>query len=294
MAENKSAQHSTKMKTTQQTGRLDATFHALARRREKALIAYVMAGDPSLLETGRIVAALAQAGADIVELGVPFSDPVADGPVIQQAAERALKQGVSLKNVLATVARIRRDGVALPIVLMTYCNPVYAFGVERFFQEAEQSGVDGVIFPDLPLEETATFCPPRHRRSIPIIFLVAPTTPPERMVPIIAASRGFVYYVSLTGITGASLTGRETVASKVRQLKSMTTLPVAVGFGIATPGDAEAVAQAADGVIVGSALVSIVASAASDPAYMARLQTFVVSLKQAIAPPTAAQSGDSD
>ena len=261
---------------------LDATFQALARRNEKGLIAYVMAGDPSLAETGRIVAALAAAGADIVELGVPFSDPVADGPVIQQAAERALKQGTSLKEILAMVALLRRGGVAIPIVLMTYCNPVYAFGVERFFQEAGQAGVDGVIVPDLPLEEAKAFCPPHQNRSLPLIFLVAPTTPPARMAAIVAASRGFVYYVSLTGITGASLTDRQAVTSRIRELKAMTTLPVAAGFGIATPDDAEAVARAADGIIVGSALVSIIASASSDPAYLERLQTFVASLKQAI------------
>jgi len=268
--------------------RLDATFHALAARNEKALIAYVMAGDPSLAETERIVAALAASGADIVELGVPFSDPVADGLIIQQAAERALKSGTSLAGILAMVARLRRNGVALPIVLMTYCNPVYLFGVERFFQKAEETGVDGVILPDLPLEEAHTFCSPRWRGSLPLIFLVAPTTPPDRMAGIAAASRGFLYYVSLTGITGASLTDREAVTSRIRQLKSITTLPVAVGFGIATPDDARVVAQAADGIIVGSALVSIIALARSDPAYLERLQAFVTSLKQAIHPPTAA------
>ena len=264
--------------------RLDATFQALARRNEKALIAYVMAGDPSLSETGRIVAALAAAGADIVELGVPFSDPVADGPVIQQAAERALKSDTSLADILAAVTRLRRDGVALPIVLMTYCNPVYAFGVKQFFQEAEEAGVDGVILPDLPLEEAKAFCSPRQRRLLPLIFLVAPTTPPDRMAAIVAASRGFVYYVSLTGVTGASLTGCQAVASRIRELKSLTTLPVAVGFGISTPDDANVVAQTADGIIVGSAIVSIIASASSDPAYLERLQTFAASLKQAIRP----------
>jgi len=276
-------------RAAKQANRLDATFQTLATRNEKALIAYVMAGDPSLLETYRIVLALAAAGADIVELGVPFSDPVADGPIIQQAAERALKQGTSLADILVMVATIRRDGVALPIVLMTYCNPVYAFGVERFFQEAEQAGVDGVIVPDLPLEEAKGFCPPRSRRSLPLIFLVAPTTPPDRMAAIVAASSGFIYYVSLTGITGASLTNRAAVTTRIRELKSMTTLPVAAGFGIATPDDAQAVAQAADGIIVGSALVSIIASASSDHTWLERLQATVAALKQAIRLPDQGQ-----
>jgi tryptophan synthase alpha chain len=260
---------------------LTATFKNLSERGEKALITYVMAGDPSLSQTEEIVRALDSAGADIVELGVPFSDPVADGPTIQRAAERALQQGTTLTQVLEWVAILRRR-TRLPLVLMSYCNPIHAFGIERFFKTAHAVGVSGLIIPDLPIEEAQPFLIQQRRHHVDLIFLVAPTTPPDRAARICGQSSGFVYYVSLTGVTGARLQDQGDATARIRTLKAMSDSPVAVGFGIATPQEAKAVAAEADGVIVGSALVKIIGTAASDPEYLSRLTAFVSSLKGAL------------
>jgi tryptophan synthase alpha chain len=260
--------------------RIESAFKNLAARGEKALIAYVMAGDPTLLQTAQIVLEIEKAGADLIELGVPFSDPVADGPPIQRASERALCQGVSLRSVLGLVSTLRRQ-TKIPLVLMTYCNPIYAFGMETFFKEARGAGVDGLIIPDLPLEEAKEAISQGRRHLIDLIFLVAPTTPLDRAEKIIKAATGFIYYVSLTGITGSHLTDTDSVRERVRQLKSLTDRPVAVGFGISTSKEAKEMAQEADGVIVGSALVKIIETAPSDPAFLSRLVALVSSLKEA-------------
>lgn len=261
--------------------RIEATIKNITARGEKALIAYVMAGDPTLSETAQIVLEMEKAGADLIELGVPFSDPVADGPTIQKASERALRQGVTLRGVLDLVTLLRRQ-TKIPLILMTYSNPIYAFGLGAFFKEAKGAGVDGLIVPDLPHEEAKEFLSLAKRHLIDLIFLVAPTTPAERAERIVKDSGGFVYYVSLTGITGAALTEKESIRTRIQKLKSMTDRPVAVGFGISTPEEAKEMGQAADGIIVGSALVKIIETAQNDPSYLSRLSGLVSSLKAAI------------
>jgi tryptophan synthase alpha chain len=260
---------------------LSATFLRLAERREKALIAYIMAGDPSLEETETYVRQLAEAGADIIELGVPFSDPIADGPVIQQAAERALRSGTSLKKILATVRSLRTK-TQVPLVLMAYYNSIFRYGEAAFCRDAVAAGVDGLIVPDMPTDEAGTIHPLAEAAGLDVIFLLAPTSPSKRQVAVARLSRGFIYYVSLTGITGAKLIDKVDVGKKVREIRRYTTTPVAVGFGIATPDDARAVARIADGVIVGSALVKVIAEGGAFAA--GRLSSFTRSLKAATLP----------
>jgi len=261
--------------------RITATLKNVALIHEKGLIAYVMAGDPSLSASEKIILEIERAGADIIEIGVPFSDPIADGPTIQKAADRALGQGVSLSDVLNLVANLRQK-TKIPLILMTYCNPVLAFGLDRFFKEARRVGLNGVIIPDLPPDEAKDFLPKARRALIDLIFLVAPTTPPERVERILAKGSGFVYYVPLTGVTGAKLQQKASICERVQALKTMTDRPVAVGFGISSPQEAKEIAQTADGIIVGSALVKIIAGASENPNYLADLSALVSSLKAAI------------
>jgi len=262
--------------------RIQETFRRLADKQEKALIAYVMAGDPTLEETDAYVLQLAKAGADIIELGVPFSDPIADGPVIQQAAERALRSGTSLKKILATVRSLRIK-TQVPLVLMAYYNSIFRYGESAFCRGAVAAGVDGLIVPDMPPDEAGTLWSLAEKAGLDVIFLLAPTSTFKRETTVARMSRGFIYYVSLTGITGAKLTDKADVGKKVREIRRYTKTPVAVGFGIATPDDAREVARIADGVIVGSALVKIIAengkSGVAD-----RIGTFTRSLKAATLP----------
>ena len=262
--------------------RLQKTFSALHVRHEKALIAYIMAGDPTLEETETYVRQLAEAGADVIELGVPFSDPIADGQVIQQAAERALRSGTSLKKILATVRSLRTK-TQVPLVLMAYYNSIFHYGEAAFCRDAASAGVDGLIVPDMPTDEAGTIHPLAEAAGLDVIFLLAPTSPSARQSRVARLSCGFIYYVSLTGITGAKLTDKADVEKKVREIRRFTKTPVAVGFGIATPDDVRQVARIADGVIVGSALVKIIAegAAASAPD---RLASFTRSLKAATLP----------
>ena len=260
--------------------RLQSTFTRLAECHEKALIAYIMAGDPSLDETESYVRQLAEAGADVIELGVPFSDPIADGPVIQQAAERALRSGTSLKKILATVRSLRTK-TQVPLVLMAYYNSIYRYGEAAFCRDAVAAGVDGLIVPDMPPDEAGTVRPLAEKTGLDVIFLLAPTSTAKRQASVARVSRGFVYYVSLTGITGAKIADRGEVGKKVREIRRYTKTPVAVGFGVKTPEDAREVARIADGVIVGTALVKLVAEGGqvSD-----RLASFTRSLKSATLP----------
>lgn len=262
--------------------RIDRTFCRLKDKHEKALIAYLMAGDPSLAETEQLVLELEKAGADIIELGVPFSDPIADGPVIQQAAERALRSGTTLRSILSVVGRIRAQS-DIPLVLMAYYNSIHAFGPERFCREAVSAGVDGLIVPDMPPDEAEPLKGPAAVSGLQLIFLLAPTSTAERRAYVARQSHGFVYYVSLTGITGAKLGRVPEIGHKVEQIRNISKTPIAVGFGVTTPEDAAEVSTIADGVIVGSAIVKQIAAGQQQQGMVARVSGFVHSLKSAMA-----------
>jgi len=238
------------------TRRIDHVFQEARRTGRKVLIPYIMAGDPDMATTCRLVPALEAAGADIVELGVPFSDPIADGPVILRAGMRALAHDTSLAEILRAVRQIRR-GCSVPVVLMSYYNPVLQYGEAAFARDAVKAGVDGVIVPDLPPEEGAGLIAGARAHGLATVFLLAPTSDPARIAKVSRVSTGFVYYVSLTGITGARLTDPREVSERLAHVRRATDKPVAVGFGIATPEQAGALARLADGVIVGSALVRV-------------------------------------
>jgi tryptophan synthase alpha chain len=238
--------------------RIDKKFKELKRQRRKAFIAYVTAGDPSLSATKRIVLALEDAGVDIIELGIPFSDPMADGPTIQAASYRALYKGATLKKIFKMAGDLRKS-TDIPIAFMTYFNPVLKYGVRRFMNDCKAKGVDGVIIPDLPIEEAKDLMSLAKAGDLSVIFLAAPTSTRKRIKMITAKSTGFIYYVSLTGVTGARSQLPPEVKSNVRMIKSMTDKPVAVGFGISSPGQARDIAKSADGVIIGSAIVKIIA-----------------------------------
>ncbi|MBI4402104.1 MAG: tryptophan synthase subunit alpha [Nitrospirae bacterium] len=261
--------------------RIEATFERLKAKREKALIAYLMAGDPSLQETEALVLELERAGADLIELGVPFSDPIADGPVIQKAAERALRSGTSLRRILSTVSALRTR-TQIPLVLMAYYNTIHALGEEAFCRQAVAAGVDGVIVPDMPPEEAGPLEIAAAEAGPLLIFLLAPTSTPARRAMVARRSRGFLYYVSLTGITGAKLTDVGDVRKNVAKIRQVTNVPVAVGFGVATAEDAARVARIADGVIVGSAIVRQIGEHQHDPRLPEHVGQFVRSLKNAM------------
>jgi tryptophan synthase alpha chain len=235
--------------------RIDATFAKLAAAGRTALIPYVTAGDPSLEGTSAILDALVGAGADVIELGVPFSDPMADGPVIQRASERALKRGVSLKDVLALVQRFRKRNSATPVVLMGYANPLEAMGLERFADKARDAGVDGVLIVDYPPEEAEAFASAMEARQIAPIFLLSPTTPESRMGLVARVARGYVYYVSLKGVTGASHLDTSDVARKLAEIRRHVRIPVGVGFGIRDAASARAIAEHADAIVIGSRII---------------------------------------
>ncbi len=239
------------------TSRIDQTFHALAIRNEKALIAYIMAGDPSLEKTARYIDALIKGGADIIELGMPFSDPIADGPVIQKAAQRALESKTNIKLVLELVRTIRKTS-GLPVILMGYVNPVIKYGIERFFKDAAESGVDGIILPDLPLEEIGNVKEYADRSVVDIILLAAPTSDRKRLLELSRNTKGFLYYISMTGVTGSSKKMGTKTFDSIRWIKKHTRKPVAVGFGISTPEQAKMIAGIADGIVVGSAFVKLI------------------------------------
>jgi tryptophan synthase alpha chain len=234
--------------------KIEKTFKKLKQQGKKAFIPYIMAGAPNLEKTLEQVLLLEKCGADIIELGVPFSDPLADGPTIQRAAERALKAGVTLKKIVPFVKKLRNHS-QIPVILMTYYNPVFKYGEKAFIKDAVNAGVDGVIIPDLPPDEGKDFIELSSGSGLNAIFLIAPTSTKERIKKIVAVSAGFVYYVSITGITGSKLTFEKTFKEHINSVKKLTDKPVAVGFGISTPEDAKMVSQIADGIIVGSAIV---------------------------------------
>lgn len=259
--------------------RIDRAFAALKQKKSKAFVAYITAGDPHLEQTVPLVLALEKAGVDIVELGVPFSDPLADGVVNQLAAQRALEAGTTLEGILKTVRTIRQSS-QIPLVLFTYFNPLLRYGLDRFKQDAESAGVDGVLALDLPPEETASSF--FTRDGLKRITLIAPTTPEERVVSIGGVSSGFIYYVSREGVTGMQSSLSTTIQDQVNLIRKHASLPICVGFGISTPEQAATVARYADGVVIGSALVSKVAEWGKQPDLAARLEAFTRPLAEAI------------
>ena len=238
--------------------RIEARFAALKREGRAALVTFLTAGDPDAATSRAILEALPKAGADIVELGMPFTDPMADGPAIQASSQRALRAGQTLAGTLAIVRDFRRADAATPIVLMGYYNPIYIYGVGRFLADARSAGVDGLIVVDLPPEEDDELCVPALKAGFNFIRLATPTTDDKRLPAVLANTSGFVYYVSITGITGMAAPDTGAVAAAVARIKRHTGLPIAVGFGVKTAEHAGAIAAVADGVVIGSALVEAV------------------------------------
>ncbi len=240
------------------TTRIDARFAALRKDGRAALVTFTMAGDPDYATSVAILKALPKAGADVIELGMPFTDPMADGPAIQAAGLRALKAGQTMTKTLAAVREFRAGEDATPLVLMGYYNPIYVYGVEKFLADAKAAGVDGLIVVDLPPEEDAELCLPALKAGVNFIRLATPTTDDKRLPAVLKNTAGFVYYVSITGITGAAAPDPGKVTAAVARIKRHTKLPVCVGFGVRSAEQARAIAQGADGVVVGSALVEAV------------------------------------
>ena len=246
------------------TARMDAKFAALKEQNRPAFVTFVMAGDPDFDTAQAVINGLPAAGADVIEVGMPFSDPMADGPAIQLAGQRALEAGQDMKKTLQIVRNFRENDDTTPIVLMGYYNPIYIYGVDTFIADALEAGVDGLIIVDLPPEEDEEFCLPAIKSGLNFIRLATPTTDDARLPAVLANTSGFVYYVSMTGVTGSALSNPTDVAEQVNRIKGHTDLPVCVGFGIKTAADAERIGKDADGVVVGSALVSAIGDSLKD------------------------------
>ncbi len=238
--------------------RIETTFAKLKAEGRKAFVSYIMAGDPDLATSLALMKGLPAAGVDVIELGMPFTDPMADGPTIQLAGQRALEGGQTLQKTLDMVAEFRKTDDETPIVMMGYYNPIYSRGVERFLADAKAAGVDGLIVVDLPPEEDEELCLPANRAGMNFIRLATPTTDDRRLPKVLQNTSGFVYYVSITGITGAAAAEAADVGPEVARIKARTDLPVIVGFGIRSPETARAIASVADGAVVGSAIVRMV------------------------------------
>ena len=240
--------------------RIDAKFAALQAEGKKAFVSYVMAGDPDFDTSLEIVRGLPGAGVDIIELGLPFTDPMADGPTIQLAGQRALEGGMTLQKTLALARAFREEDQTTPIVLMGYYNPIYSRGVDTFLEEAREAGIDGLIVVDLPPEEDSELCLPANAAGLNFIRLATPTTDDKRLPRVVQNTSGFVYYVSITGITGSAEAQAGEVSPEVARIKAASGLPVIVGFGVNSPEKSRAIAEVADGVVVGSAIVSKIAA----------------------------------
>lgn len=263
--------------------RIDRRFAKTRDENRPAFVSFVMAGDPDEATADAVLAGLPAAGADVIELGMPFSDPMADGVAIQLAGQRALASGMTLQKTLEMVARFRKSDDETPIVLMGYYNPIYIHGVEKFVADAVEAGVDGLIVVDLPAEEDDELCLPALRAGLNFIRLTTPTTDDNRLGTVLENSSGFVYYVSMTGVTGAEIKNRNAVGEAVTRIKGHTGLPVAVGFGIKTAEDAMLIGRDADGVVVGSALVSAIADTLVDGKAVAGTPAAVHSLVATLA-----------
>lgn len=253
--------------------RIDAKFAELNNKRKKAFVAYVMAGDPNYESSLEIVKGLPGAGVDIIELGLPFTDPMADGPTIQLAGQRALDGGMTLQKTLDLAAEFRKTDDTTPIVLMGYYNPIYSRGVETFLADAKAAGIDGLIVVDLPPEEDDELCIPAQKAGLNFVRLATPTTDDKRLPKVLQNTSGFVYYVSITGITGAAEAEAVDVAPEVARIKAQTDLPVIVGFGIKTPESSRAIAGVADGAVVGSAIVAKIGDGESPQAVLEFVKT---------------------
>jgi tryptophan synthase alpha chain len=259
--------------------RIDRRFAQLKEQDRAALVTFLTAGDPDPETSLAILRAIPAAGADVVELGMPFTDPMADGPAIQMSSQRALKSGQTLKKTLDMVRTFRQGDDATPLVLMGYYNPIYIYGVDRFLRDAKAAGVDGLIVVDLPPEEDAELCLPALKAGLNFIRLATPTTDDKRLPAVLANTSGFVYYVSITGITGTAMPDPGKVAAAVARIKRHTSLPVAVGFGVRTAEQASMIASGADGVVVGSALVNALkGSLDGDDKATAKTVTVVINL----------------
>jgi tryptophan synthase alpha chain len=253
--------------------RIDTTFAKLKSEGRKAFVSYIMGGDPDMETSLAVMKGLPGAGVDIIELGVPFTDPMADGPTIQLAGQRALEGGQTLAKTLDMVRRFREDDNETPIVLMGYYNPIYCRGVEQFLSDAKSAGVDGLIVVDLPPEEDSELCIPAQAAGLNFIRLATPTTDDKRVPKVLQNTSGFVYYVSITGITGAAAAQATEVGPEVARIKAATDLPVIVGFGISTPETAQQIASVADGCVVGSAIVKEIAEGKTTQDVLAYVRT---------------------
>ena len=256
--------------------RIDETFARLKAEGKKAFVAYVMAGDPDYETSLEVLKGLPGAGVDIIELGIPFTDPMADGPTIQLAGQRALEGGMTLEKTLALATEFRKNDDTTPIVAMGYYNPIYNRGVDRFLEDAKAAGIDGLIVVDLPPEEDEELCIPAQRAGLNFIRLATPTTDDKRLPKVLQNTSGFVYYVSITGITGAAEAQASDVAPEVARIKAGSGLPVIVGFGVNSPEKAEAIASVADGTVVGSAIVKLIGEGQPVP----EMLEFVASLAE--------------
>jgi tryptophan synthase alpha chain len=262
-------------------GRIEATFAACKARGETALVTYVMAGDPDLATSRAMALACAEGGADLLEIGMPFSDPIADGPTIQLAAERALAKGTTVAGCLEVAASVRAR-TEVPIALMGYVNPVLSYGEARFVDDCARAGVDAVILPDLPPEEAEDFRALARARGIATVFLLAPTSTPVRRTAACRAASGFLYFVSVTGVTGARRELSGDLPEKLAAVRAESPVPVVVGFGVSSPAQARTLAPLADGVVVGSAIVSRIAEGGSRAARAERVRRYVASLKRGL------------
>ncbi len=256
-----------------QMTRIETTFARLKAERRKAFVAFVMAGDPDAETSLAVIRGLPAAGVDVIELGMPFTDPMADGPAIQRAGQRALEAGQTMDRTLAMVRSFREADANTPIVLMGYYNPIYARGVDRFLADAKAAGVDGLIVVDLPPEEDEELCLPAREAGLNFIRLATPTTDDRRLPKVLTNTSGFVYYVSITGITGAAEANAAAIAPEIARIKRQTDLPVCVGFGVKSPETAAAIARIADGAVVGSAIVDRIGAGESPDSVLAFVRT---------------------
>ncbi|HVN28026.1 MAG TPA: tryptophan synthase subunit alpha [Candidatus Binataceae bacterium] len=261
--------------------RIAETFRELRARNEAALIPYVVAGDPNLDATRALVLEFARRGADLIELGVPFSDPMADGPANQRASQRGLKSGASLAAILSMVSELRKES-EIPVILFGYFNPIFHYGCERFCADAARAGIDALLTVDLPPDEAAELQKPAHANGLDLIYLLAPTTPIERARHVVRSASGFIYYVAVTGVTGARATLPSDLEEQVTRMRSVTDLPIGVGFGISTPEQAGDVGRFADAVVVGSAISLLVEANAESSELVTKVSELVGSMKLAI------------